>query len=167
MRNANFLLWSWVFSGFLAVGGALISCHRPDGRSTESDVRQIEAVSNARAKAFNNSDAETIASYFTEDGVLMAPDRPATKGREQVRAYYQSIFDAFSPKLKSGYDEVSVSGDLAYGRGFATVELTPKYGGSTIISTAKYLNILRKQSDGNWRTTHDIWNGNEPSLPSK
>jgi ketosteroid isomerase-like protein len=30
------------------------------------------------------------------------------------------------------------------------------------VSTAKYLNILEKQSDGTWKTTHDIWNGNEP-----
>jgi uncharacterized protein (TIGR02246 family) len=119
----------WTVLGFLVFCATLNSCSRHGHRTTESDVRQIEAVSNARAEAFNSSDAQTIASYFTEDCVLMAPNKPATKGREQVRAYYQSIFDAFSPELKSGYDEVSVSGDLAYGRGFATVKLTPKTRG--------------------------------------
>ena len=163
MKGANLGVRRWTMLGFLVFGTTLISCIKPHNRSTESDVRQIEAVSNARAEAFNNSDAKTIASYFTEDCVLMAPDKPATKGREQVRAYYQSIFDAFSPRLKSGYDEVSVSGDLAYGRGFATVELTPKNGGPTTVSAAKYLNILRRQSDGSWRTSHDIWNNDEPS----
>jgi uncharacterized protein (TIGR02246 family) len=151
----------WTALGFLVFCATLSSCTRHDNRST--NVRQIEAVSNARAEAFNKSDAQTIASYFTEDCVLMAPNKPATKGREQVRAYYQSIFDAFSPELKSGYDEVSVSGDLAYGRGFATVKLTPKNGGPPTVSAAKYLNILRRQSDGSWRTTHDIWNADEPS----
>jgi uncharacterized protein (TIGR02246 family) len=153
----------WTALGFLVFCATLNCCTRHDNRSTESDVRQIEAVSNARAEAFNKSDAQTIASYFTEDCVFMAPNKPATKGREQVRAYYQSIFDAFSPELKSGYDEVSVSGDLAYGRGFATVKLTPKSGGPPTVSAAKYLNILRRQSDGSWRTTHDIWNTDEPS----
>jgi uncharacterized protein (TIGR02246 family) len=167
MSSVNVGTVCWTASGSLALACAvaLIGCAQHDGRSTESDVRQIEAVSNARAEAFNNSDAKTIASYFTDDCVLMAPDKPASKGRERVRAYYQSIFDAFTPKLKSGYDEVSVSGDLAYGRGTATVALTPKNGGPVTVSTAKYLNILRRQSDGSWRTTHDIWNSNEPSPP--
>jgi ketosteroid isomerase-like protein len=30
-----------------------------------------------------------------------------------------------------------------------------------LVSTAKYLNILKKQADGSWKTTHDIWNSNE------
>lgn len=167
MNGAKLWLWRWTRLGFLVFGAALISCTNVGNRNRESDVRQIEAVSNARAEAFSNSDAETIARYFTEDCVLMAPEKPATKGREQVRAYYQSIFDAFSPKLKSGYDEVSVSGDLAYGRGTATVTLTPKNGGPTTVSTAKYLNILRRQGDGSWRTTHDIWNSNDPSPASR
>ena len=28
-------------------------------------------------------------------------------------------------------------------------------------STSKYLNILERQADGTWKTTHDIWNANE------
>lgn len=161
MKSGSLSVGHWRVLRFFVFCATLVGCSR--SASTESDVRQIEAISNARAKAFNKSDADTIASYFTDDCVLMAPEKPAMRGREQVKAYYQSIFDAFSPQLKSGYEEVSVSGDLAYGRGFATVMLTPKNGGPTSVSTAKYLNILRRQRDGSWRTTHDIWNSNEPS----
>ncbi|MEW5979071.1 MAG: SgcJ/EcaC family oxidoreductase [Acidobacteriota bacterium] len=140
-----------------------VGCGQVQNRSAEFDVRQVEAVSQARAEAFNRSDAQTIASHFSDDCVLMAPDKPAARGREAVRSYYQSIFDVYSPVLESGYEEVRVSGDLAFGRGFATVRLTPKNGGPTTVSTAKYLNILRRQSDGTWKTTHDIWNSNEPT----
>jgi hypothetical protein len=58
-------------------------------------------------------------------------------------------------------EEVKVSGDLAYGRGFAKVKLIPHGGGDTLTSTAKYVNILQRQPNGSWLTTHDIWNGNE------
>lgn len=131
--------------------------------SNAQDVAAIEAVSKARAKAFNQGNAAGIAIHFTDDAVLMAPDKPATTGRTAVETYYQSIFDEFTTQLKSGYDEVELDGDLAYGRGFAEVTLTPKTGGEPVTSTAKYVNILKRQPDGSWKTTHDIWNSNEPA----
>ena len=127
---------------------------------TTIDTEAITAVSHARAKAFNNSNADGITMHFTEDAILMAPGKPATVGKDAVRAYYQSIFDEFEPELDSHYEEVDLSGDLAYGRGVAEVRLTPKNGGEPIVSISKYLNILKRQSDGTWKTTHDIWNSN-------
>ena len=127
---------------------------------TSRDEAAIVAMSEARAKAFADGDAAGIARHFTDDACLMAPGEPTRRGRVAVQAYYQAIFDEYRTALTSGYDEVEVSGDLAYGRGFATVTLVPKKGGAPQTSTAKYLNILRRQPDGTWKTTHDIWNAN-------
>ena len=118
-------------------------------------------MSAARAKAFNEGDARAIAIHFTEGGVLMAPGAEATSGREAVERYYRSIFDEYATSLESGYVDVKVSGDLAYGQGYAKVKLVPYGGGDTLVSTAKYINILERQADGTWLTTHDIWNANE------
>jgi len=129
--------------------------------SLNADKKAITAVSAARAEAFNNSNAAEIASHFTEGAVLMAPGKPTSKGREAVETYYQSIFDEYKPELDSRYVEIRVSGDIAYARGIAHVTLIPKNGSKTTTSTAKYLNILERQSDDTWKTTHDIWNSNE------
>ncbi|MEM9675891.1 MAG: SgcJ/EcaC family oxidoreductase [Bacteroidota bacterium] len=129
--------------------------------STSTDEQMITEVSAARAEAFNQSDAKGIAKHFTADAILMAPGKGAMVGKDSVQAYYQTIFDQYKPALESHYEEVLVEGDLAYGRGEATVTLTPRKGGKPIISTSKYLNILRRQPDGNWKTTHDIWNSNK------
>lgn len=137
------------------------SCKRNAVSPTETEIKLITAISAARAKAFNESDAATIAGYFADDGLLMAPGKPAERGRAAIQSYYQYIFEEYTTKLESHYEEVEVSGDLAYGRGFAKVILFPKKGGDSLVSTAKYLNILKKQPDGLWKTTHDIWNGNE------
>ena len=137
------------------------ACKTPGRADDSADVSAIKALSAARAKAFNEGDAAAIAIHFTESGVLMAPGSAATSGRAAVQAYYQSIFDQYVTGLESGYEEVKVSGDMAYGRGFAKVKLVPHAGGDTLISSAKYINILERQSDGSWLTTHDIWNGNE------
>ncbi|WKN41054.1 YybH family protein [Tunicatimonas pelagia] len=110
-----------------------------------NDEQAITQVSAARAEAFNQSDAAGIAKYFTSDALLMAPGKSVMVGRDSVQAYYQAIFDQYQPVLKSHYEEVSIEGDLAYGRGEATVTLTPNEGGKPTTSTSKYLNILRRQ----------------------
>jgi len=145
-----------LLTGLAGCGGAV-----PLQSSRDADIAAIKAVSDARAEAFRRGDAQGIATHFTNDGVLMAPGSPATQGREAVRVYYQKIFDEFETDLASGYDAVDLDGDLAYGQGFAKVTVRPRTGGEPSKSSAKYINILRRQHDGSWKTTHDIWNANE------
>ena len=92
----------------------------------------------------------------------MAPGGQAKTDPAQVKTHYQAIFDKYTTGLESGYEDVKVDGELAFGRGFAKVRLKDKVTGEETESTAKYLNILERQSDGRWKTTHDIWNANEP-----
>lgn len=140
-----------------------VSCNNLSESSVSAKDEEIaiSEVSKARAKAFNEENAAAIAIHFTDSGLLMAPEKPAMRGKQAVQSYYQSIFDEYRPLLESHYEEVSVSGNLAYGRGFARVVLYPKSGGDSLVSTSKYINIMQKQKDGTWKTTHDIWNGNE------
>lgn len=132
---------------------------KPENR--EQDKQIITAISSARAQAFNEGNAAEIARYFSDDSFLMAPGTETLRGKEAVRGYYQAIFDQYETILDSGYEEVLVDGNLAYGRGFAKVTLIDKNTGDSTYSTSKYLNILEKR-EGIWITTHDIWNGNEP-----
>jgi uncharacterized protein (TIGR02246 family) len=133
--------------------------------SEQEDIAAITAVSKERADGFNQGNSAAIAAHFAEDALLMAPDKPTLKGKAAVQEYYQHIFDEYKTALKSDYEEVKISGDMAYGRGFAEVLLTPKTGGQAVRSTAKYINIMKRRTDGRWTTTHDIWNANE--LPAK
>jgi len=149
MITMIFLLICWACTG------------KRGGHDEGTDISHIKALSAARAKAFNEGNADVIANAFTENGMLLAPAMKSGKGREAVRNYYQSIFDQYKTFLESGYEEVKVSGDMAYGVGYAKVKLVPHSGGDTLFSTAKYINILERQADGSWLTTHDIWNGNE------
>lgn len=140
---------------------SIAGCDMADDLAKTNEIQIVSEISAARAQAFNEGNAAGIAIHFSEDALLMAPGKPATMGRKAVEAYYQSIFDKYITRLESHYEEVDVSGNIAYGRGEARVTLVPKKGGGSLVSTAKFLNILKKQPDGVWKTTHDIWNGNE------
>ena len=139
----------------------LACCDKRASQDVEGDISKIKALSSIRAKAFNEGNADAIAAAFTETGILMAPDTKSSTGKDAVRNYYQGIFDQYKTFLESGYEEVKVSGDIAYGVGFAKVKLLPHSGGDTLVSSAKYINILERQDDGSWLTTHDIWNSND------
>jgi uncharacterized protein (TIGR02246 family) len=136
-------------------------CKEDNQPTMTEDIATITAMSQARADAFNAGNAAEIARYFADDAFLMAPGKISQRGKAAVEAYYQSIFDEYETILESGYEDVVVDGNLAYGRGFAKVTLTPKNGDPKSYATSKYLNILERQKDGTWITTHDIWNGNE------
>lgn len=143
----------------ILVCSLIISCQQND--KYNDDAETIKAISAARAKAFNEGNAAAIAVHFTDSAYLMAPGVETLRGHDAIKSYYQGIFDEYHTELESGYEELKVDGDLAYGRGFAKVRLLPKSGGESISSTSKYLNIMERQSDGTWKTTHDIWNSNE------
>ena len=159
MRLFHIFLLSLIFTLFFTCTNEA----PPAEENIEKDKEMITAVSDARAEAFNNSDAAGIAEHFTEDAILMAPGVPAMEGREAVRNYYQSIFDEYETELDSYYEEIKIDGDLAYGRGVAKVTLITTNGTESSSSTSKYLNILQRQPDGTWKTTHDIWNSNDTS----
>jgi uncharacterized protein (TIGR02246 family) len=148
-----------IISTIFSLSLLMQSCQQEE--NYDNDVETITAISAARAQAFNDGNAAAIAVYFTDDAYLMAPGSETLRGRDAIKDYYQKIFDEYHTELESGYEEVKVDGELAYGRGFAKVRLHPKSGGDPITSTSKYLNILERQTDGKWMTTHDIWNGNE------
>lgn len=160
MTRSSHLSSMTVISALLMSTRIFFGCSNPT-ENAKQDVETIKNISARRAKAFNEGDAATIASFFAANCFLMAPGGVTKKTPKDVQTYYQSIFDIYHTELESGYEEVKVDGNLAYGRGFAKVKLVSMKDSTTQFSTAKYINILEKQPDGRWLTTHDIWNNNE------
>jgi len=153
--NSKVMLFFFVACGFL-----LMLC-QPKQDIGVADKEMISALSAARARAFNEGNAAGIAIHFTDSARLMPPGSPTLIGKSEVKKYYQSIFDKYDTELESGYLDLEVSGDMAYGRGLAKVTLYDKSTGDTTYAESEYINILKQQPDGTWKTTHDIWNSSK------
>jgi ketosteroid isomerase-like protein len=52
---------------------------------------------------------------------------------------------------------------LAYQRGTFTVAATVKTGGPTHTTHGNFLRIYRRQADGSWRMTRDMFSGDQPA----
>jgi hypothetical protein len=90
----------------------------------------------------------------------MAPGKPASKGGRLYKPITNRSFLSIERNWKAIMRKWSIRQPGLW-KGFCQGDADPKNGGQTLVSTAKYLNILKKQGDGTWKTTHDVWNGNE------
>lgn len=129
--------------------------------TTEADIAAILDIWSKYATAINNADIDSWISLWIDDGVQMPPDRPAIKGKEQIKANVQSTLDQFIFKMEIFNEEVKVADDWAFARGTYTYSLTPKEGAEPYENTGKYLTILERQADGSWKIARDCFNNNE------
>src|SRR5438132_913826 len=116
------------------------------------DTTAIEAAAVSYLTAFNRADAATVISTYADDGVLMAPGRPATVGKSSLAKTYPGIFEKVSFDMKYEIKEV-VQTSAAWGFVRSTTEGTQivKATGEAHSASYQELFLLRKSTDGVWQ----------------
>jgi ketosteroid isomerase-like protein len=126
---------------------------------TEEDVAAIRGSVAELVQLFlaNAWDADDVAKLWTGDGMLMSPDAPPIVGRADILAMYQmfTVTEFSMTPL-----EIYGRNGLAYARGEYSSTLTVKDADEPISGSGKWINLWRKQADGTWLITHEIWNSN-------
>lgn len=139
---------------------SVIAC-QPSGTSalSEADVAAIEATSQTWLEAARASDWAAVAATYTADAVLMPPNEPAVEGRSNIQAW----FEAYPPtsEIDVGSVEIEGRGDLAFVRGTFLVTITPE-GMDPITDSGKYFEIRRRQADGSWLISRDMFSSDLP-----
>lgn len=141
----------------LALGG----CSGQDASNqAEVSAGKIELGQMNRdfAAALNAKDAKAAAALYTEDAVLIPPGEPLVRGREAIEEYWRGAIES------GGVRDVSVetmdalsSGSLGYETGsFVLTANGPD--GEAVIDRGRYMELLRREPDGRWLSTHGIWN---------
>ncbi len=143
---------------------ALAACQpaAPAGLSA-ADQAAVRAADDAAARHIIAKDWAGWAGDFTEDAILMPNNGDPVTGRAGIQAW-ASGFPPFSD-FKVSLEEVEGRGDLAYGRGTYSMMITPPGAQAPVHDHGKYLAIYRKQADGSWKASRDIFNSNVP-LPA-
>jgi len=130
----------------------------PAGLSSD-DLAGIRAVEQAWEDAAGANDWEALGEVYTEDATLMPPNHDPVEGRAAI----QEFFGTFPPitDVQLEIVEIDGTGDTAYVRGRYTITMAPE-GAEPITDSGKYLEVRRKQADGRWLFTHDLWNSDLP-----
>lgn len=103
--------------------------------------------------------ATLVKSYYTDDASFMAPNMPAATGSAAIEATLRSFPPITSFTIRN--EEIEGAGNLAYARGRYVITMTPP-GGAAVVDSGKSMVILRKQADGSWKVSRDMFNSDVP-----
>lgn len=130
---------------------------------TAADEEAIAAVRGREMTAFAAGAVDSALAVFTADAVLMPPNEPMRAGADEIRTWLQGMANQFSMTGRYSDAQVTVSGDVAVERFVAELRVTPNTGGAAMEERFKGIHVYRRQSDGSWRITHDVWNTDAPT----
>jgi len=126
------------------------------------DLAKIKQVHKKYEEAWLKGDANGVRVLFTADCVLLPPhgDKPRI-GQKGLNEFW---FPPDAPpiqvtKLVVTPQNIGGDGNMAYAWGTDEVEWTSTQDGKTTTSSHKgmFLNVLRKQPNGEWKLSHHTW----------
>jgi ketosteroid isomerase-like protein len=133
---------------------------------TSAAVTAVNDLARKEIAAFSAMDTAALNTLFAENVVAMPPNEPAIQGRAALIAWAQALGAQFTVNGEYGTLDTTVSGDLAVQRFTGRLTMTPKAGGSSISETIKGVHVLRRQANGAWLITEDVWNSDQPAAPA-
>ncbi len=133
----------------------------------EAEKEEIKDILDEWVVAYNAGEFERLVSfYFADDAVQMNSNQPILEGKEAILANFKEAREAADEYCESSiYENVRVSGDLAFVLGNDIFTATPKAGGEPIKTDSKWVAIFERQSDGTWKCIVEAGNSNLP-LPT-
>ena len=98
---------------------------------------------------------------YAEDIVVLPPNGPTVEGRAASRAACEAGETTIQDFTLTSLD-IDGYGDLAFDRGTWSQTIVAEGMEEPLTLTGKYVAIARKQADGSWLLTVDMWNSDAP-----
>ena len=112
----------------------------------------IEATVSRYVAASNKGDADALAELYADDALLLPPDHEPIHGREAIVEFWREGTDE---GLEVSTLRLEVNGDVGYMVGQYRLPPTEEEAADS----GQYVLCLKRQADGAWKLTADIWNG--------
>jgi len=116
--------------------------------------------------AASDNRPDTFVDRVMDDANLLPPDAPMARGKEAIRGVIAMLeaMPGFSIAWSASAAEVGSAGDMGYTIGTYEIRMDDPEGTPVRID-GKYLTVWRKQSDGAWMVTADVFNADGPPSP--
>jgi ketosteroid isomerase-like protein len=109
--------------------------------------------------ADSSSNPDSIVAYWTADARVIAPGQPVLAGRDALRAMVAASLavPGFHITWTPEAAVVSPEGELGYTYGTNRLS-APDSTGRLTTTAGRYVTVWRKEPDGKWRCSIDIFN---------
>jgi ketosteroid isomerase-like protein len=127
-----------------------------------SDKAAIKAIMEAYRTAWLRGDASGVLQTFTSSSVLSpAQGADPVVGLQEIEKYWwpSNVPETKILQLDISVDQMEGDGCLAFARGSDTVAWSTSQKGNVTKTwhKGKYLNVMKKMPDGNWRILQHMW----------
>jgi ketosteroid isomerase-like protein len=150
-------------------GAASSTASRPTASSSADDAAALMQTSRDWASAAARGNVDEIVSYWSDDAIVLEPDRPALVGKQAIRGMVEASMKI--PKFSITWDPerawTSKTGDVGYLIEHNRVTLADSTG-KVRTMYGKAVTIWKKDASGRWKCVVDVWNNNptERALPA-
>jgi ketosteroid isomerase-like protein len=118
------------------------------------DLYAINVAKSEFRDGFNLGDTSRLLAIADPDLVNFSDGQPSEFGESGLDAWktrLTNLFERFTVKLVVIVIEIRLQGDIAYDYGWHELTLTPKDGGEPIHRRDRYVDIWRRNKEGNWK----------------
>ena len=118
------------------------------------DSYAINVAKTEFREGFNLGDSSLILVLADPELVNFSDGQPSEFGESGLEAFktrLANLFERFTAKLVVIVIEIRIQGDVAYDYGWHDLTLRPKDGGGPIRRKDRYVDIWRKNKEGDWK----------------
>ena len=108
------------------------------------------------ALACNSRQLDDLVSTYAPDAIVLRPNHPPVRGTAAIREFFFAALDAGFGEVELDPLRVDIVGDVAYEAGRCKM-LVPYVVGKRREERGKYLTVLARQPNGEWRIVSDCW----------
>lgn len=129
--------------------------HRQAATARDEAPAAIAAASRAFSEAYVRGDTATIRQLYTEDAVLLPPDREV-RGRDAIVRYFapSARRTNVSHAMESSDLRIRENTAIDAGTWHNTIRIDE---GPERVASGRYLVVWTRGEDGHWRIEYDVW----------
>lgn len=143
----------------------LSACVHTEKQANRDLKAEVELLGGLAEKAFLSGDVDAMLQYYSDDIISMPDGNPMVTGKAELKRKTEAIL---SSGLKFEYLEstsidVQSSGEYVYEVGTFNQAVIIPGASEPMKSTGKYVNIWKRQPDGELKIVVEIYNSDTSS----
>ncbi len=118
---------------------------------SETTLYAINKAKTEYREAFNKGEPSRILKIADPEVVNFSEGQPSGRGLESLKQHLDNFFALYTAELTVIIAEIRVGSDIAHDYGWNELTLTPKAGGEAIYRRYRYVDVWRKNHEGQWK----------------